>query len=48
MDTGSGHIREPLENIGQPGLRIDVVHFGGDNQRIHEGCPLTTTFRSGE
>lgn len=28
---------DPREDVGEPGLRIDVVHFGGDDQAIHGG-----------
>jgi len=30
------------QHIGKPGLRIDVVHFGRDNQAIH-GCSPSAT-----
>ncbi len=30
-------IGDPREDVGEPGLRIDVVHFGGDDQAIHGG-----------
>ena len=23
------------QDIGQPGLRVDIVHFGGDDQAVH-------------
>jgi hypothetical protein len=29
------------QNIGQPGLRIDVVHLGGDDQAVYGGGSLT-------
>jgi hypothetical protein len=28
------------EHVGEPGLRIDAVQFGGDDQAIHNRCPL--------
>lgn len=28
------------EDVGEPGLRIDVVELGGDDQAIHERSPL--------
>jgi hypothetical protein len=27
------------ENIGEPGLRIDAVHFGCDDQAVHGRSP---------
>ena len=28
-------LSDPAQDIGQPGLRIDVVQLGGDDERIH-------------
>ena len=36
------------QDIGQPGLRIDVVHLGGDDQAVHGGGPLTAAVGTGE
>ena len=36
------------EDVGQPSLRIDIVHFCGDDQRIHDRSPLSAAIRSGE
>ena len=41
MYARDGQVGQPGENIGEPGLRIDVVHFGGDDKGIHGGSPLT-------
>jgi hypothetical protein len=30
------------EHVREPSTEIDVVEFGGDNQRIHGRCPLAT------
>jgi hypothetical protein len=29
------------ENIGQPSLRIDAIHFRGDDKTVHGGCTLS-------
>jgi hypothetical protein len=26
---------DPRQDVGQLGLRIDIVHFSGDNQAVH-------------
>ena len=41
MHARDGQVGQPGENIGEPGLRIDVVHFGGDDKGIHGGSPFT-------
>ena len=41
MDTRDGHVGQPGENIGEPSLWIDVVHFDHNNQSIHSGRSLT-------
>jgi hypothetical protein len=34
--------------VGEPGARIDVVEFGGNNERIHCCCPLTAAVAAGK
>jgi hypothetical protein len=36
------------KNVGEPGLRIDVVHFCGDDVAIHFRRPLPTAVGTGE
>ena len=36
------------QNVGQPGLRINAIHFGGDDQAVHRRCPLAAPVRSTE
>jgi hypothetical protein len=43
-----GHVRQPAEDIGKPCLRVHIVHFGGDDQGVHEGGTVTAARRSGE
>ena len=31
------------ENIREPGLRIDAIHFGRDDEAIHDGRTLSAT-----
>jgi len=36
------------QRIGQPGLRIDIIHLGGLDQRRHDGGAIGAALRSGE
>ena len=36
------------EDVGEPGLRIDAVHLGCDNQTIHSCGALSASVRSAE
>ena len=36
------------QNVGEPGLRIDVVHLGRDDQAVHHRGPLAATVRAAE
>jgi len=38
-------IRQPCENIGEPGLRVDIIHFAGFNERQNRGCPVSSCIR---
>ena len=36
------------EDIGQPDLRIDIVHLGGDDQAVHHRGALPAAIGAGE
>ena len=36
------------EHVGEPGLRIDVVHLRRDDQGVHEGGSVTAAVGAGE
>ena len=36
----SGMAGDAGEHVGEPGLRIDVVQFGGDDQAVEDGGAL--------
>jgi hypothetical protein len=38
----------PVEDIGEPGLRIDAVESGGADQAVHDGGMLAAAIGSGE
>jgi hypothetical protein len=39
---------DPGQDVGQPGLRIDIVQFGSDNQVVHCGGPLAAAVETSE
>jgi hypothetical protein len=44
----TGACPAPGEDIGQPSLRVDVVHLGRDDQGIHKGGAVSAARGSGE
>ena len=36
------------EDVGEPGLRIDAIHFGRDDEAIHGGRTLSATIGPAE
>lgn len=42
------HIGDAGEDIGEPGLRVDIVELGRRDQRQHEGGPIRATIRTGK
>lgn len=42
-----GVVGDAGQDIGEPGLRIDIVELGGDDQALHEGSPLPATVGAG-
>ena len=45
-EAGLWRVGDAGEDVGEPGLRIDVVEFCGLDERVHNGGPLGTTLRS--
>jgi hypothetical protein len=41
-------IGDSSEDVGEPGLRIDVIELRCVDERVHEGGPLGAALRSGE
>ena len=39
---------DPGQHVGEPGLRIDVVHLGGDDQGVHDRGPVAAAIGAGE
>lgn len=48
MDARDGYVGQPGEDIGKPGLWVNVVHFSRDNEGIHGGGPLPAALGTGE
>jgi hypothetical protein len=42
VDALGGMIRQAGEHVGEPGLRIDIVEFGGCDQRVNGGGSAST------
>ena len=36
------------QHVGEPSLRVDVVHLGGDDEAVHERRPLAAAIGTGE
>src|SRR4051794_31755404 len=41
-------VRQPRQNVSQPGARVDVIEFGRLDQRVERRCPPPTRVRAGE
>lgn len=41
-------LRDTCKDVGEPGLRIDIVELGGSDQRVHDGGALTAAIRAAE
>src|SRR4029077_8842584 len=48
VETSDRMVGDAGEDIGQPGLRIDVVELGGHDQAVQEGGALTASVGAGE
>jgi hypothetical protein len=40
VQLGLGYTGDACEDVGEPDLRIDVAHFGGDDECVHESGAL--------
>jgi hypothetical protein len=43
-----GVLGDAAQNVGQPSLRIDVIHLGGRDQRHHDGGAIGAAVRASE
>ena len=41
-------VRDPGDDVGEPGLRVDPVQLGGADQGVHEGRALPAALGTGE
>src|SRR5215475_1547267 len=48
IDAVSRMTGDALEDVGEPGLRVDFVHSAGDDQAVHGRGPLATAVRPAE
>src|SRR5262245_5751042 len=42
VDAPGGMIRQPRQDVSEPGLWVDVVELGSCDQRVDGGCPPAT------
>ena len=47
-DAFGGVIQHAREDVGEPGLRIDVVELGGGDERVEGSCPPAAFVGAGE
>lgn len=48
METALGDVGDARENVGEPGLRINVVELRCGDEAEHEGGALPAAVRTGE
>ena len=48
VDPLGGMILQAREDMGEPGLRVDVVEPGGLDQRVDRGSTVAARIRAGE
>ena len=48
MQTRGGKIGDTGEDVGEPGLGIDVVETASRDRRQHDGGPVGSALRAGE
>ena len=48
VEPGLWQVGDADENIGEPGLRVDVVELGGADERVHHSRPLAAAIGAGE
>ena len=48
MQTGLRQVGDAVEDVGEPGLRVDVIQLGGADQGVHHRRPLAASVGAGE
>ena len=48
IDLLDGMLGDAGEDVGQPGLGIDVVQLGRDDKAVHDGSTVAAAIRAGE
>jgi hypothetical protein len=41
-------LSDALEDVGEPGLRIDIIELGCADKGVHDGGPVTAAVRARE
>jgi hypothetical protein len=48
MRAAGGVVGNAAQHVGEPGLRVDVVELGGDDQRVIRSGPPAAAIGAGE
>ena len=48
MQTGLRQVGDAVEDVGEPGLRVDVVELRGADESVHHRHPLAAAIGAGE
>ena len=48
VQPGLRHLGDAIEDVGEPGLRVDVVELCGADERVHDSGPHAAAIRPGE
>ena len=48
VQAGLRQLGDAIEDVGEPGLGVDVVELGGADERVHHRCPLAAAIGAGE
>ena len=48
MEARGSVIVDPMQHVGEPGLRIDAVELGGDDQAVEKSGALSAPVGTGE
>jgi len=48
LELSDRRVRDTSEDVGKPGLRIDVIELGARDQRCHEGGAISAAIGAGE
>jgi len=48
IELGDRLVVDPVEHVGEPCLRVDLIELRSANQSVHDGSPFSPTFGASE